>query len=138
MMANLFTQKKEYLVRRHYEKYILLFQKSPFFQKIIKKGFLAMPKFKIGDMVVYKNNNDEFKLGLIQKVYERKCWTKNLFNEIVPFLKTISYQVWFFDDEFHKISEKNLYSIENIFNVYEFISKKEFGDSQKSKHTKNI
>lgn len=83
-----------------------------------------MPKFKIGDMVVYKNNNDEFKLGLIQKVYERKRWTKNLFNEIVPFLKTISYQVWFFTDEFHKISEKNLYSIENIFDVYEFISKK--------------
>lgn len=97
-----------------------------------------MPKFKIGDMVAYKNNNDEFKLGLIQKVYERKRWTKNLFNEIVLFLKTISYQVWFFDDEFHKISEKNLYSIENIFNVYEFISKKEFGNSQKNKHTKNI
>lgn len=85
-----------------------------------------MSKFKIGDMVLYKNSDNEFKLGLIKKVYEKKRWTQNLFNETVPFLKTVSYQVWFFTDEFHKISEKNLYSIENISNVRKFILNKEF------------
>ncbi len=68
-----------------------------------------MSKFKIGDMVLYKNSDNEFKLGLIKKVYEKKRWTQNLFNETVPFLKTVLYQVWFFAGDFHKISEKNLY-----------------------------
>lgn len=86
-----------------------------------------MSKFKIGDIVIYKNNDDVFKLGLIQKIYEKKRWTKNLFNETVPFLKTISYQVWFFTGDFHKISEKNLYSIENISDACEFILKNNQG-----------
>lgn len=80
-----------------------------------------MAKFKIGDIVLYKNGDNIFKLGLIQKVYEKKRLMKNLFNETVPFLGTVSYLVWFFTDDLCKISEKSLYPIENISVVREFI-----------------